>query len=65
MGRPLPGIDAAIVEHLEAEGEAPRVREIAAPGVDGELALRAGWPSMFRGYLNNAARYRKGVAGEG
>ncbi|MBP6813861.1 MAG: acetate--CoA ligase [Burkholderiaceae bacterium] len=64
MGRPLPGIDAAIVEHLEAEGEAPRVREIAAPGVDGELALRAGWPSMFRGYLNNEARYRKCFAGE-
>jgi acetyl-CoA synthetase len=64
MGRPLPGIDAAIVEHLEAEGEAPRVREIEAPGVDGELALRAGWPSMFRGYLNNEARYRKCFAGE-
>jgi acetyl-CoA synthetase len=64
MGRPLPGIDAAIVEHLEAEGEAPRVRVIETPGVDGELALRAGWPSMFRGYLNNEARYRKSFAGE-
>ena len=64
MGRPLPGIDAAIVEHLEAEGEAPRVRVIEEPGVDGELALRTGWPSMFRGYLNNEARYRKCFAGE-
>jgi acetyl-CoA synthetase len=64
MGRPLPGVQAAIVEHLEAEGEPPRVRVIDEPGVEGELALRAGWPSMFRGYLNNEARYRKSFAGE-
>jgi len=59
MGRPLPGIEARIVEHLEAEGEAPRVRIVEQPDVEGELALRAGWPSMFRGYLNNEARYRR------
>ncbi len=59
MGRPLPGIDAFIVEHLESEGEPPRVRILTEPNVDGELALKSGWPSMFRGYLNNEARYRK------
>jgi acetyl-CoA synthetase len=59
MGRPLPGIEAAIVEHLEAEGEAPRVRVVEQADVEGELALKAGWPSMFRAYLNNEARYRK------
>jgi acetyl-CoA synthetase len=64
MGRPLPGIDAFIVEHLEAEGELPRVRVIEAPNVEGELALKSGWPSMFRGYLNNEARYAKCFAGE-
>ncbi len=64
MGRPLPGITAAIVEHLEAEGEPARVRVIEQPDVEGELALRAGWPSMFRGYLNNEARYRKCFAGD-
>lgn len=64
MGRPLPGIEAFIVEHLEAEGEPPRVRVIDQPDVEGELALKAGWPSMFRGYLNNEARYRKCFAGE-
>jgi acetyl-CoA synthetase len=64
MGRPLPGIAACIVEHLEAEDEPPRVRVIEAPDVEGELALRSGWPSMFRGYLNNEARYRKCFAGE-
>jgi len=64
MGRPLPGIEALIVEHLEAEGEPPKVRVIEAPDVEGELALRAGWPSMFRGYLNNEARYAKCFAGD-
>ena len=29
------------------------------PGVEGELALRTGWPSMFRGYLHQDERYRK------
>ncbi|MDO9112844.1 MAG: acetate--CoA ligase [Polaromonas sp.] len=64
MGRPLPGIKACIVEHLEAEGEPPRVRVIDTPDVEGELALKAGWPSMFRGYLNSEARYRKCFAGD-
>jgi acetyl-CoA synthetase len=64
MGRPLPGIEACIVEHLEAEGEPPRVRVVERPDVEGELALKAGWPSMFRGYLNNEARFRKCFAGE-
>jgi acetyl-CoA synthetase len=64
MGRPLPGIEACIVEHLEAEGEPPRVRIIDTPDTEGELALKSGWPSMFRGYLNNEARYRKCFAGE-
>jgi acetyl-CoA synthetase len=59
MGRPLPGIEAAIVEHL-AEGG---VRPIDTPGVEGELALKPGWPSMFRGYLNEEERYRKCFAG--
>ncbi len=64
MGRPLPGVEAAIVEHLEADGEAPRVQVVERPDVEGELALRAGWPSMFRGYLNNEARYRKSFDGD-
>jgi acetyl-CoA synthetase len=64
MGRPLPGIEACIVEHLEAEGELPRVRVIDTADVEGELALKRGWPSMFRAYLNNEARYRKCFAGE-
>jgi len=60
MGRPLPGIDAYIVQR-EKEGA---VRVVEAAGVEGELALRRGWPSMFRGYLDMEERYRKCFAGE-
>ena len=30
----------------------------------GELALKAGWPAMFRGYLNDPERYAKCFSGE-
>jgi len=59
MGRPLPGIEAVIVR--KTEGGAVEV--IDRPGVQGELALRPGWPSMFRGYWNEPERYRKCFAG--
>ncbi|HEV2186228.1 MAG TPA: acetate--CoA ligase [Stellaceae bacterium] len=58
MGLPLPGIEAAIVERT-AEG----VRVIDRPMVEGELALKAGWPSMMRGYLHEDERYRKCFVG--
>jgi acetyl-CoA synthetase len=54
MGKPLPGIEAAIVRE-DADG---RVEEITEPGEQGELALQPGWPSMFRGYWNDPERYR-------
>jgi acetyl-CoA synthetase len=60
MGRPLPGVDAAIVRR-QADGS---VEDVSASGVDGELALRRGWPSMFRGYLGMEERYRKCFAGD-
>jgi len=59
MGRPLPGVAAGIVERL-ADGA---VREIAQPMITGELALRPGWPSMMRAYLNEQERYGKCFAG--
>ena len=55
MGRPLPGIDAYVV-HRNEDGT---VTVIDEPGIDGELALARGWPSMFRGYLHEDERYRK------
>lgn len=55
MGRPLPGIQAAIVRKVNKE----HVEVIEKPGVDGELVLRPGWASMFRGYLHEEERYHK------
>ena len=58
MGRPLPGVDAAIVRR-NGDGT---IEVIDEPGVEGELALKPGWPSMFRGYLNAEERYRNSFA---
>jgi acetyl-CoA synthetase len=55
MGRPLPGVTAAIVRRREDGAVEP----VETPDVEGELALRAGWPSMFRAYLHEEERYRK------
>jgi len=54
MGKPLPGVEARL-----ARRDASGVRWIATPDTEGELALRAGWPSMFRAYLGQEERYRK------
>ena len=65
MGRPLPGIDATILqrdEHGDVIVRDGRALE-AEPGQEGELALRPGWPSMFRGYLGEDERYRKCFVG--
>ncbi|MHA3771472.1 acetate--CoA ligase [Verrucomicrobiota bacterium sgz303538] len=59
MGRPLPGTEAAIVRSTE-QGKAEVVTE---PDIEGDLALRPGWPSMFRGYLHDEERYRKSFVG--
>jgi acetyl-CoA synthetase len=54
MGKPLPGVEAAIVRR-----DQEKIQFIENPNIDGELALRAGWPSMFRAYLGQEERYRK------
>ena len=54
MGKPLPGIEAAIVK-VEDAG----VRVLDKPMEIGELALRAGWPSMMRDYIGERERYKK------
>jgi acetyl-CoA synthetase len=60
MGLPLPGVEAAIVER-SADGS---VSEIAQPMRSGQLALKRGWPSMFRGYLHEEERYRRNFSGD-
>ena len=65
MGRPLPGVTAGLLEQGEdgrARVIAGKVTEITKPGVEGELALRPGWPSMFRGYLHAPERYAEAFA---
>jgi acetyl-CoA synthetase len=49
MGRPMPGIEPGIIDD---DGN------VKAPGEEGDLALRPGWPSMFRTYWNNEPMYR-------
>ncbi|HLA18342.1 MAG TPA: AMP-binding protein, partial [Dehalococcoidia bacterium] len=48
MGRPFPGIEPAIID--DGGNELP-------PGEEGDLAVRPGWPSMFRTYWNNRGLY--------
>ncbi len=54
MGRPLPGVDAAIVQR-----NGDRVEVIQDANQQGELAIKPGWPSMFRTYLDAVERYEK------
>ncbi len=67
MGRPLPGIQAAVARRdeddnavLASDGTLELVED---PSQEGELVLRPGWPSMFRGYLGEESRYRSCFAG--
>lgn len=66
MGRPLPGVTAGLLAR-GPDGRARvrdgQVTEISAPDTDGELALRPGWPSMFRSYLHDEKRYAEAFAG--
>ncbi|HSP01967.1 MAG TPA: acetate--CoA ligase [Acidimicrobiales bacterium] len=62
MGRPLPGVGAAVLavdEHGELRRDSSGDPVRCGPDETGELALRTGWPSMFRGYLDQDERYRR------
>jgi acetyl-CoA synthetase len=61
MGRPLPGIEVTVFER-DAEGDlvldaGGHPVPVADADESGELAIRAGWPSMFRTYLDLPERY--------
>lgn len=59
MGKPLPGIEAAI-----GEIDGDKVKIISKPDQQGQLLLKTGWPSMFRSYLDEEERYQKCFKGE-
>ncbi len=50
MGKPFPGIEATV---LDPETWEP----VTEPGSVGIIALKPGWPSMFRSYWKNPAIY--------
>jgi acetyl-CoA synthetase len=63
MGRPLPWIHAGLLAcddegrvTLDADGHPI---EVTDPDASGALALRAGWASMMRGYLDADERYHQ------
>jgi acetyl-CoA synthetase len=49
MGKPIPGITAAVIDE---EGNEKN------PGEEGNLALKPGWPSMFRAYWKKEEMYQ-------
>jgi len=55
MGKPFPGIAAAILDLKTFE-------PVGEPGRVGMIGLVPGWPSMIRGYFNNPAGYAKKFA---
>ena len=61
MGRPIPGVEAAVAKRNEygdpvvTDG---KLELVDTPDVEGQLVLKPGWPSMFRGYLHDDGRYR-------
>ena len=57
MGKPLPGVRATILNVSEQGVSEAAIDEC------GELALEPGWPSMFRAYLDEPARYQKSFRG--
>ncbi len=58
MGKPIPGIEAAVVRRRDDGGV-----DLLPVGEQGELAFRPGWPSMFRGYWGEPKRYARCFAG--
>ena len=66
MGRPGPGVEVALLERTPDgdlvldDGD---VRFVDDPERSGEIALRVGWPSMFRSYLNRDEKYRSCFVG--
>ncbi len=59
MGKPLPGVVATIL-NPDSDGV---LQQETKPMQVGELAVQPGWPSMFRGYLNQQEKYQSSFSG--
>ena len=59
MGKPLPGIEVAIAEITDNQ-----IKLITEPNTQGHLVLKKGFPSLFRGYLNDEGRFKKCFIGD-
>jgi acetyl-CoA synthetase len=55
MGRVLPGIEAAIVR----KNDDGTLSEVSEAGKEGDLALKVGFPSLFRAYLHDKEKFDK------
>lgn len=67
MGRPLPGISAGLLRcddegEIELDSNGDPIEILGSDEV-GELSIEAGWPSMFRGYLDQDERYARSFVG--
>jgi acetyl-CoA synthetase len=60
MGKPLPGVEAEILDYDENGDNV----KLAETGEAGHLALKKGWPSMFQGYLDEEERYQQCFVGD-
>ncbi|MGH1460734.1 MAG: acetate--CoA ligase [Neptuniibacter sp.] len=54
LGKPVPGIEVSLVERTPNG----KVNFLEGSDVTGEIAIKAGWDSMFRAYLNQEERYQ-------
>jgi acetyl-CoA synthetase len=59
MGKPLPGVEAAIAEITDTE-----IKILTEHDQQGHLVLKVGWPSMFHSYLHDEERYKKCFRGD-
>lgn len=59
MGKPLPGLKVAIAKVKDNQ-----IQLLWEPNIQGHLVLKKGFPSLFRGYLNEEERYKKCFIGE-
>jgi acetyl-CoA synthetase len=54
MGKAVPGVEIALANRTDSG-----LKIVTEPEVEGEIAIKTPWPSMFRTYLNEEERYKK------